>query len=539
MLRLVSSTVGPIAVAAGGSAPAQTVEAYNAGDGSLGLSVSVPSSVTWLTAALGPQRACQSIATVANCLPINFTLNTSGLAAGKAYTGIVTVTDANPNTVDAPQTITVTVQVGGVDAGYVAPGSSLDIPITANHLLKTTATTQDGNNWLSLVLDGTGSFRFVFPYRIHVQPTANMGTGTYNGSVTTSGSSVAGENVTIPVTMRVTTQPIAQAAPSAINLRLAQGAPPLVYPFDPFIALNNLGQGTLTPGTMTTSGGSWIKPDPLVPGFVAIDPAGLSIGDSTGSVTIPSNAVNSPATVPVTVQVVAKGAPFICYQCVLDNITSLPGDAVSQGDVTIVKGDQLSFSPFAASQTSPLPTQLGGTSVLVNGVAAPLYYTSYGQIAFQLPYDTPVGQAVVRVKRDDGQTGNPVSVNVVVHAPRLLPRVDNQDSTINLPDGSHPAKRGDTIVLYGFGFGPTNPPVVAGAAAPLSPLANVTGQILVNFGGNITAPQIVPAFAGLIPPFAGVYQVNVVIPDNAPTGIVDVSIGFDDARSNSLRIAIR
>src|ERR1017187_2021462 len=48
MLRLVTSVVGPVPVATGGSAPSQTVEGYNAGDGSLSLSVSVPSSLTWL-----------------------------------------------------------------------------------------------------------------------------------------------------------------------------------------------------------------------------------------------------------------------------------------------------------------------------------------------------------------------------------------------------------------------------------------------------------------------------------------------------------
>jgi uncharacterized protein (TIGR03437 family) len=212
---------------------------------------------------------------------------------------------------------------------------------------------------------------------------------------------------------------------------------------------------------------------------------------------------------------------------------------VSPGDVTIVKGEQLSFSAFTQSQTSPLPPQLGGATVLVNGVAAPLYYTSYGQVAFQMPYDVSLGQALVQVKRDDGQTSNPVSVQVAQHAPRLLPRVDNPDSTFNTPDGAHPAKRGDTIVIYGFGFGPTSPPVVAGTAAPVSPLANVVGQLLVNFGGNVTAPQVAPTFAGLIPQFAGVYQVNVVIPADSPTGLVDLSVGFPDARSNSLRIAIQ
>jgi uncharacterized protein (TIGR03437 family) len=272
---------------------------------------------------------------------------------------------------------------------------------------------------------------------------------------------------------------------------------------------------------------------------VAFDSTGLSPGFNTGTVTIPSNAVNAPSTIPVSLEVVAKGAPVICYQCVLDNITSIPGDAIAQGAVSIVKGDQLSFSAFAPSASSPLPTILGGTSVLINNVAAPLYYTSYGQIAFQMPYNTSPGQAIVQVKRDDGQTSNPVTVQVAVHAPRLLPAVFNPDGSLNTPDGAHPAKRGDTIVLYGFGFGPTNPAVVAGAPAPSGPLASVIGQFLVDFGGNFLSPKAVPAFAGLTPGFAGVYQVNVVIPELSPSGIVDVSVGFDEARSNSLKIGVQ
>src|SRR5215471_16272664 len=109
MLRLVSSTVGPIPVSTGGAGPSQTVEAYNAGDGALNLNLSVPSSVTWLTASKGSVRPCASTTDATSCIPLNFTLNTTGLAAG-TYTAIVTVTDAGTTTIDAPQTITVTVR---------------------------------------------------------------------------------------------------------------------------------------------------------------------------------------------------------------------------------------------------------------------------------------------------------------------------------------------------------------------------------------------------------------------------------------------
>ena len=536
MLRLVSSTVGPIPVAVGGSAPAQTVEAYNAGDGSLGLSLS--SSVSWIVPTLGASRACVTTTAAASCIPLQLALNTSSLAAG-TYTGIVTVT-GSASTVDAPQTITVTVRVGTVTV-YAAPGTTTDVPITTTKMVNWNTT--NGSGWLSLVLEGTGSFRFVFPYNIHFAPQSGMATGDYNATLATTGSAVPQENVTIPVLMHLTTQPIAGASPAAIALQLAQGAPPLVYPFSIPVSLINQGQGTLTPGAITTAtsscGGSWLKQD-TVPSYIAIDPTGLSPGTCTGTVTIASNAVNGPTNIPVSLEIVPQGAPTINYQGVVDDVTFIPGAAVSPGDVTLVKGAQLSFSAFSGLQSTPLPTQLGGATVLVNGTAAPFYYSSSGQLAFQMPYGTPAGTALVQVQRD-GQSSNTVSVNVAQHAPQIF-AVLNPDGSYNLPDGSHPAKLGDEIVIWAFGLGATSPAVATGAAAPgLNPgdtLAQVTG-LQVNFGGGAFGSIVTPDFAGLTPPFAGVYQVNVKIPVDGPTGIVDLSVNFSDARSNSLNIVIQ
>lgn len=67
-----------------------------------------------------------------------------------------------------------------------------------------------------------------------------------------------------------------------------------------------------------------------------------------------------------------------------------------------------------------LPTTLGGASVLVNGVAAPLLSTSFGRIVFQMPSSTAPGLALVQVQRD-GQLGNTVSVNVVARGRRRCP----------------------------------------------------------------------------------------------------------------------
>lgn len=533
MLRLVSATIGPVSAASGVSPSAQTVEAYNAGDGSLSLSVA--SSVPWITPTVGASRPCSTTANASTCIPLQFAFSTGSLPAGLS-TGIVTVSD--PNAVDAPQTITVTVQVGGgvpstLDR-YVAPGGSLDVTFATNSQVNGKVTTQDGGSWLSLALDGTGSFRFVFPYKIQFRPPASMAAGTYNGTVVTTGSSFPGDNKTIAVTMRVTTQPIA-AQPDPIRIRLAQGAPPLVYPFSPFAGLTNLGQGTLTVSGVTPTGGSWLKVDQF--NFLQIDPAGLSPGDNNGSLSIASNAVNGTITVPVTLTIVPKGPPSIFFQGVLDNATFIPGDTVSQGDIMVVKGEQLSFDPFTPGPAPPLPVKLGSTSVLVNGSPVPLFYTSYGQIAFQMPTNTPVGTAVVQVMRDDGSSSNKASVTVAARAPRLLVAV-NQDGSINAAGA--PAHAGDVLTIYAIGFGATSPSVPTGQPAPSTePLARVTPDPLLTFGNGLFGVPATPLFAGLTPTYAGLYQLNVAVPAAAGKGAVPFSASFAAAGSNTLLIYIQ
>ncbi|MFN8942248.1 MAG: hypothetical protein ACK5ZJ_21190 [Acidobacteriota bacterium] len=107
-LRLTETALGPISVAVGANGAAQTVEASNIGSGSLALSFS--SNTTWLAASAGAQRPCQVALQQSVCIPVVISLSTAALARG-SYTGAITVRD--PNAIDAPQTITVTVQVGG------------------------------------------------------------------------------------------------------------------------------------------------------------------------------------------------------------------------------------------------------------------------------------------------------------------------------------------------------------------------------------------------------------------------------------------
>jgi len=540
MLRLVTSVVGPVSAAVGTSPAAQTLEAYNAGDGSLSLTVTPDASSTWLSAAVGAARPCTTTTAAGSCLPLTFTFKTTSLVAG-SYTAAVTVSDAHA--VDAPQVVTVTVQVGGgvpnsvgqTQPLYVAPGSTTTIAFSTNSLMNGRSTTQDGGNWLTLALQGTGSFRFVLPYQIDLAPSADMQPGTYTGSIVTSGSTFAPDNKTIPVTMHVTTDPIAVPSTAAINLVLAQGAPAMAYPFIPALTLSNAGQGTISAQNVSATGTGVTAQDYQGLGLVTVDPSGLSPGSYTGSVTIACNAVNCPVTVPVNFQVVAQAAPTIKFQGAVNNATQVAGEAVCPGDWIALLGQQFSLQAFTSASVVPLPTQLADVQVTVNGEPAPLYYTSYGQIAFQMPTDTALGQATVQLQRG-GQASNMVSVNVVARAPRIVVVTDDCANGCNLRNPTTPAAPGDTIVLWAYGLGPVDPPVAAGAAP--NPYSLVDPAPLVNIGGGPGSLDVTPVFAGMTG--IGLYQINVTIPAvGSPHGIVPVSLVFPDSVSNQIQILIQ
>jgi uncharacterized protein (TIGR03437 family) len=531
VLRLSSATIGPIAVATPGVSNTQMLDAFNAGDGALALTFD--SSAPWVTATLGASRTCRTLITAVGqtCSTIEVVTNTTGLPQGLS-TATLTVKD--PNAVDAPQTVTVTVRVGPV-AVDVPPGGARDVDFVTSSFVNAQPTTQSGGPWLTVITDAFGSFRFNFPYRIQFHPTDGMAQGTYSGSVAITGGSNSADNQTIPVSMRVTTLPIAVASTDRLTVRLAEGAPPLLYPFSPTVSVSNAGQGTLTT-TATTTTGAFIKNDVVAP-FFAIDPTGLPVGTASGSIVFTTNAVTGTTTVPVDLVIVPKAPPSIFFQGVLDNATFVPGDSVSQGDILVVKGEQLSFSPFTPGPAPPLPTKLGGTQVLVNSTAVPLFYTSYGQIAFQMPVDAPLGTALVQVQRDDGSISNKAAVTIVARAPRLLVTV-NQNGSIN--SAAAPAHAGDVLTVYAIGFGATSPAVPTGAAAPSAePLARVTPTPIVAIGSGIGKLQVEPLFAGLTPTFAGLYQVNVAIPADSPTGVIDMIVSVGEAASNTLPLYVQ
>lgn len=528
-LRLSGTAIGPYSIAAGANGSTQNIEAWNAGDGALSLSVG--SSAAWAVPTVSAKLNCTA-GGIGKCQSIQVALQTAALTAG-THTATVTVTVMDPAAVDAPQTIIVIVQIGGNVPDriemYAAPNGSASSRMTTNQQVRWSTTTQNGRQWLALATQGNGSFQFGFTHIVTAMP-QGMDAGDYGGSVTISNSEFAPDNKTVNILLHVTNQPIAEASASSISFRIAQGTAKQSQN----LYISNRGTGTLSisASTATTkSGGSWLSfaPDKSL---VTADPADLAPGVYQGSVAITTNAANGSLTIPVRLEVVPQSPPLAYYRGTVNAATFLPSDPAAPGQIMALFGEQLAYDGPKGAEKIPLPTQLGNTRVLVNGQPAPLYYTSYGQINFQLPFEAAPGEALVRVERD-GQAGNAVAIQVSERGPRILPFgeygvIQNASRGNKLPMPPTPgvpserARPGDILVVYGFGFGAVSPAVATAAAGPSSePLARLTVPVKAFFGPRSVfgdPPSSVPDYAGLAPQLVGVYQINVRIPDDAPKG---------------------
>ncbi|MDX2029922.1 MAG: choice-of-anchor V domain-containing protein [Blastocatellia bacterium] len=203
------------------------------------------------------------------------------------------------------------------------------------------------------------------------------------------------------------------------------------------------------------------------------------------------------------------------------------------------------------AQTTPLPTQLDGTEVLVRDStnterAAGLFFVSPGQINYLAPAGTANGPATVTVRRD----GSPVSQGTItvdtagpglftanangqgVPAAVLFRRRNNVDTTepialLNtqtnlfspIPIDLGPSTDIVALIVFGTGF--------RGAQQ-----STVTGTI----GG--TAAQVL--FTGAQGSLAGLDQANLLIPPSlAGRGLVDVVLTVNGKAANTVQINIK
>ncbi len=185
------------------------------------------------------------------------------------------------------------------------------------------------------------------------------------------------------------------------------------------------------------------------------------------------------------------------------------------GMIMSVFGTQLGSTTQAAA-TVPLPTNLGGSRAMVNGVRAPFYYVSPTQINVQIPYETAPGSATLNV------VNGGVSVNYTFQVAATAPGIFTGQNNAMVPYSS--GKRGDTLILFITGEGAVSPSVTTGTSTPtgtpVTSLPKPQAQTTMTIGG--VPAQIV--FAGIPSGLVGVTQINFVVPSTAPLGTQPVVV---------------
>ena len=103
------------------------------------------------------------------------------------------------------------------------------------------------------------------------------------------------------------------------------------------------------------------------------------------------------------------------------------------------------------------------------------------------------------------------------------------DGTFVLPPGaisgvaSRRAKPGDTIILYGVGFGPVN------TFTPPGQIAEGTSMLAESFSMSLGGTAVTPSYFGLAPTFVGLYQFNLVVPNIAPSDTAPLTFSLGGA----------
>ena len=201
---------------------------------------------------------------------------------------------------------------------------------------------------------------------------------------------------------------------------------------------------------------------------------------------------------------------------------------IQQGSWASIYGSNLADE--TALWRGDFPTSLGGVSVTIDNKPAYLWFVSPFQINLQVPDDSMTGPVSVVVTTPSGTATS--TVTLASYSPSFSLLGDNKHVTAEIatPNGSgayasgtydligptntfsfntRPVKPGETLTVFGVGFGPTTPAVPAGKA--FSGSAPTSNPVTITIGGvkaNVSYSGITQA---------GLYQINVTVP-NAASG---------------------
>ena len=235
-------------------------------------------------------------------------------------------------------------------------------------------------------------------------------------------------------------------------------------------------------------------------------------------------------------------APIIRQGSLVHGATQRNDAPVASGSLVTIYGANLASAPKLSSV--PLPTEVDGTQVLLGGQPLPILFSSATQLNVQVPFDLPINTEHQVVVRRAETLSVPEPFLIAGAQPGVF--TSNLQGTgqgiimgpdqVSVATPANPALRGQPIIIYCTGLGAVNPPVQAGSPAPTSRLSPTTLPVNVQIGG--TPAQVL--FSGLTPGFAGLYQINAIVPaTTTPGDAVPLTVSVAGQTGNTVTFAVR
>ncbi|HYA17754.1 MAG TPA: putative Ig domain-containing protein [Bryobacteraceae bacterium] len=424
--------------------------------------------------------------------------------------------------------------------------------------------TSTGGSWLSVSPSvGTASSSSPGVSTITANP-AGLAAGVYSGTVSYafSGADVRTLNVTLVVTSPSSGSTKAPAASAAADVSPKVSCSPSTLAIGQTGLANNFSEPTSWPVPVAINllddCGDFVSGAQVVATFSSGDPpltlplvdgstglyAATWVPRHTSSSLVVTTTATAPglpvATATLAGEVLPNVAPSLNAYAVLNVFNPQVGGALAPGTVVALYGSGLA-SAAAQPAALPLPTSVNGTQVIVGGIAAPLYYTSSGQINAQIPFELDAESQYDVVISANGALTTPQAIQLTPASPGVAA---NSDTTIiaehangALITSSSPAQPGETIVVFLAGMGATNVNVASGSGSPSNPLAQMPTSSGVSVTVDSTPASI--GFAGLTPGAVGLYQINFRVPSSMSNGNHQLTVSqASGAASNSTLLPV-
>jgi uncharacterized protein (TIGR03437 family) len=223
-------------------------------------------------------------------------------------------------------------------------------------------------------------------------------------------------------------------------------------------------------------------------------------------------------------------------------------NAVAPGTIVAIFGTNLTDGTFClAPACNPtfgsngrLNTTMTGAQVTVNGIPAPIFYSSPNQLGVEIPIELTGASATVQVTVN-GQASAPQPIALAPVSPGIFTFTSDGKGAgaFTHVDGSpvtqqNPAHAGELVILYATGLGQVTPSV------PTGTLPGGASATAIPTALTIDGITVAPDFAGLAGCCVGLNQVNVRLPANTRSASdIPVVLTIRGVASNRVTIAVQ